>query len=305
MFDLGILTLPTIEIILVGALSGLVGTLAVLGRRVFFTESLSHGTFPGAVLGVVIGNLFGMNVTWTLFAGGLIICVPLSWIMHRIARTEGMSPEAAAGIVLTLGFASGYFLLRWFQPLPVRVETFLAGSLLNVNRVDIIGAGVMLALTLLALALWGPQLIFYYFDRIGFRAAGLPGAIAETITLTLICATVVVVIPAIGTILSIALLVAPGAGLIKLVRSTKALLILAPIAGVGIGLLGLWLAVKISLSAGGTIAVIAGLFYVACSLVRSVPCMPWNSQTKAKTTLKSSGTLANAEATPTASIPSA
>jgi len=52
---MGVLTLPFLEAIAVGCLSGLVGTLMVLGNRVFFAESLSHGTFPGAVLGVVVG----------------------------------------------------------------------------------------------------------------------------------------------------------------------------------------------------------------------------------------------------------
>ena len=51
--DPEILRMPLLEAIAVGCLSGLVGTLMVMGKRVFFAESLSHGIFPGAVLGVV------------------------------------------------------------------------------------------------------------------------------------------------------------------------------------------------------------------------------------------------------------
>ena len=50
---IGILTLPIAEVVAVGVLLGIVGALAIVGKRVFFSESLSHGTFPGAVLGVV------------------------------------------------------------------------------------------------------------------------------------------------------------------------------------------------------------------------------------------------------------
>ena len=52
----GILTLPIAEVVAVGVLLGIVGALAIVGKRVFFSESLSHGTFPGAVLGVEIGR---------------------------------------------------------------------------------------------------------------------------------------------------------------------------------------------------------------------------------------------------------
>ena len=44
-----ILALPIAEVIVVGSLLGVVGALAILGKRVFFAESLSHGTFPGAL----------------------------------------------------------------------------------------------------------------------------------------------------------------------------------------------------------------------------------------------------------------
>ena len=53
-----IVRLPLFEIIVVGALCGLSGVFGVLRRRVFFAESITHSTFPGAVLGVVIAGMF-------------------------------------------------------------------------------------------------------------------------------------------------------------------------------------------------------------------------------------------------------
>ena len=44
-----IIALPIVEAIAVGALCGLVGSLALLNQRVFFTESITHAAFPGAV----------------------------------------------------------------------------------------------------------------------------------------------------------------------------------------------------------------------------------------------------------------
>ena len=55
---LAILILPLCELGLLGILSGIVGTMTVLRGRVFFAESITHGAFPGAVIGVVGASVF-------------------------------------------------------------------------------------------------------------------------------------------------------------------------------------------------------------------------------------------------------
>ena len=183
-----ILRLPLLEAILVGALGGLVGCLAVLHQRIFFTESVTHATFPGAVLGVVcavplvtgLGTVERHTVlSLCLFAGAAIMCIPMAWLMHQLARIPGQSSQAAAGIVLTLGFALGYFLVKWFQPLPLRIESFLTGSVLNVQAADVIAAAVILLIAIAITAAEGRKLVFYAFDQSGFQAVGLSGARAD------------------------------------------------------------------------------------------------------------------------------
>ena len=171
---IGILTLPIAEVVAVGVLLGIVGALAIVGKRVFFSESLSHGTFPGAVLGVVIGQFMGASsssLSLWLFVGAALFCIPLAWLMRYLASLEGISPTAAAGIVLTVGYALGVFLLRWFQPLPLKVEGFLTGSLLAVSHTDVLSAAAILVLAVIALVTCGRRLAFYYFDPIAFRVA--------------------------------------------------------------------------------------------------------------------------------------
>lgn len=276
-----ILRLPLLEAILVGALGGLVGCLAVLHQRIFFTESVTHATFPGAVLGVVCAVPLAaglstmqrhMVLSLCLFAGAALMCIPMAWLMHRLARIPGQSSQAAAGIVLTLGFALGYFLLKWFQPLPLRIESFLTGSIVSVRPADVVAAAVVLLVAVVVVLAVGNKLVFYAFDGSGFRAAGLSGARAEGIILILIVATIVVLIPAVGTILPVALVAAPAAGLTPLVKSWRTLFVVAPLAGVGIALLGVVVSVLFELSAGGMIAVMAGLFYLVMMLVQRLVC---------------------------------
>ena len=64
-----ILLLPIVEVLLMGLLAGLVGALALVHRRIFFTESLTHATFPGAIVGVVTNGLFAARPADVLLLG--------------------------------------------------------------------------------------------------------------------------------------------------------------------------------------------------------------------------------------------
>ncbi|MDO4910074.1 MAG: metal ABC transporter permease [Corynebacterium sp.] len=254
-----VLSRPIIEIILIGILAGWVGAIALLTKHIFFAESITHSTFPGAVLGVVIG---GANPL-AIYGGAAIISIPFSWLMHRLARVRSLSTQAAAAIVLTFGFALGYFLNKWFAPLPVKVESFLSGSLLTVSWDDIILAGVLLVLVIAILLQFRGRLMAFAFEP--YSAPQM-----RPLVLGLIMVTVVSMIPAVGTILSLALLVAPAAIARLLVNNYRQIFILAPIFGVAIGLIGLGIGVLWDLSTGGSITVFAGCAYGAVKLAHSI-----------------------------------
>ena len=84
-----------------------------------------------------------------------------------------MSSQCAAGVVLAVGFSLGYLLSTWFAPLPLKVDSFLAGSLLNVGATDVALAAAVLAAALAVVAVGGRLLVFHCFDAVGYRAAGL------------------------------------------------------------------------------------------------------------------------------------
>ena len=286
---LDILLLPIIEVVLMGLLAGLVGAVALVHRRIFFTESLTHATFPGAIVGVVAAAWFsrvilGQRADFTLLStlvlvGAALMCLPMIWFMRRLSRIPGVSSQSAAGVVLTFGFALGYFLNKWFSPLPLKVDSFLAGSVLNVGRVDVVAVGVVLVLTVLALLVAGRFLTFYSFDPLGYRASGLRPAWAEATVMLMITLTIVMLVPAVGTILPIALIAAPAAALAPWTRTMRQLLLTAPVLGAVTSLAGLWVAVRLNLSAGGVIAVASGAVYLVSAVVH------WGAMSRVRTRL--------------------
>lgn len=255
------------EVVLLGAAAGLVGALALMHRRIFFAEAVSHATFPGAVLGVVAAAAIAPGYTSPLlFAGALTGCLLLAAAMAALVRVPGITSQSAAGIVLSAGFGLGYFAATWFRPLPVKVESFLTGSVLTVNAVDVAFAAVVLGAAVATCAWAGPRLVALGFSGDLFEASIGARRTYDAAVLGLISACIVVAIPAVGTIVSIALLAAPPAILRPWVCSPCALLAGSPVVGVVLGGLGLFSAHAWGLSASGMIAVWSGLAY-ACSAV--------------------------------------
>ncbi|WP_342318308.1 metal ABC transporter permease [Corynebacterium mayonis] len=250
------------EVVLVGAATGIIGAYALIHRRIFFAEAVSHATFPGAVIGVVIGAAVAPHyITEFLFVGALVGCAALAAAMAGLSRLPGMTSQSSAGIVLSAGFGLGYFAATWFKPLPVRVESFLTGSVLTANTSDVTAAGIVFALAVVAQLWAGPQLVALGFSESLFVAQGRSRMLYDVCVLALICLGIVVAIPAVGTIVSIALLAAPPAILRPWVRSPVVLIWAAPVVGIAIGVVGLLSSQAWGLSSGGMIAVWAGVVY--------------------------------------------
>ena len=268
-----IIALPIVEAIAVGALCGFVGSLALLNQRIFFTESITHAAFPGAVIGVVVTSVYTIDqnvLSIGLFIGAALACIVLSFMMHVLSKLKGISSQASAGITLTVGFASGYFLNKWFSPLPLRIEGFLTGSLLNCTPADVIFAIIAFAL---ALGLWSfnsANLIHCSFDSTNYKALGGRSGLMQGIVLALIIITVSVIIPAVGTVVSVSLIAAPAAALKSRMRSINKFVFACVLSSIFIALLGLALAVILRLSAGGTISICAGCFFLVVKLTESI-----------------------------------
>ncbi len=265
-----------LEIILLGALSGIVGVLACLRKRVFYTQALTHATFPGAIVGVVLASkvLFNLDtfnsaskshiLSLSLFIGAAAMCLPMIYFMNAISKVKGQGSHTAAGILLTVGFGLGFLLLKLFQPLPVKVGSFISGNILTSNSLDIKITFISLIFTLILITVYGRRILFACFDETGFKVAGFNLEITDFIILSLITLTVVVAMPAAGSILSIALIVGPAAGAIYVTNSFWTALILAPLLDILAGCLGLWVSIQVGLSSGGMITIFCAVIYLSC-----------------------------------------
>ncbi|HET8958043.1 MAG TPA: metal ABC transporter permease [Microcella sp.] len=265
--ELGFFERALIEAVLAGGVAGLVGTFVVLRRRAFFTTALTHATFPGAVVAAVLGI--------SVVLGAAVFSVLLVALMTLISRVREQGAQVAAGVVLTFGFALGALLQSANPSLPISVESYLVGSILTVGWSDITLTAVMFAVAALVIATRGRHLVFSTVDELGYRAAGYRPWVAEATVVALIAGTVVVIMPAIGAILAIALIVGPAVAARQLVSSTNAVLLLAPAIGAASAVIGVIASREWSIAPGGAITVVVAIVVgLAVAIGRMLPSRP-------------------------------
>lgn len=247
----------------VGALCGLVGVLVLLRRRAFFTMALTHATFPGGVAAAILG----VNVVLGAGVMGLALVGLMAWL--STIRRQGR--QVAAGVILSFGYALGMVLMSLAPGLTTKVDAFLTGSILSIPPENLLLLEILLGLVVAAYLAFGKELLFSSFDRRGFQAAGYAEGATDLAVLAIIAGTVVAAMPAIGSILAIAMIAAPAAAARLLTRRIGRMLALSVAFGVGAALLGLWASRALDLAAGGAMALAATAIYLLALAASRLP----------------------------------
>jgi ABC-type Mn2+/Zn2+ transport system permease subunit len=238
-----------IEAVLVGALAGLVGVHVVLRRLAFFTQAMTHATFPG----VVLAALLGVNLLLGTGIFGVLAVLAVAWLWAR----QGAEETSVIGVVLAAGFALGVALLSAQAGFTRDLSSYLVGSVLTVDRADILTTAGVLIAVLLILGALGKELILGAFDRGALVALGYPAGLLDVVLLLLIEGTVVAAVPAVGTILSVALIVAPAATARLWTDRLGPMTVVAVGLGVFAGAAGLTISQLRNVAAGAAIVLVA------------------------------------------------
>ncbi len=252
-----------LEAILVGVIAGVVGVHVVLRRLPFFVVAVSHATFPG----VVIASVAGVS----LFAGGAASGLVVVAAILVLGASRVLDNSAVTGVVLAGSFALGVLVLS-AQPGSSRdLSAFLVGSVLTVSRGDVATTVAVGSVLLVVLALLHKELVLGAFDREGSRALGYRSWLLDAVVLVAVTFTMVTAIPAVGTLLAVALLTVPALTARLWCDRLGPTMVVAALVGALSGLFGLCAAAVWSIAAGGAIALAAGLCFVVSAVATSLP----------------------------------
>ena len=238
-----------VESVLVGALAGVVGVHVLLRRLPFFVVAMSHATFPGVVLASVAGI--------SLFVGGSAFGLLVVLAVVALGSRRVLDNASIIGVVLAASFAVGVVVLSARSGATANLSEFLVGSVLTVTAADILTTVVAGAVVLGALGALHKEFVLGAFDPEGAAALGYRTAVLDACLLALVTVTMVTSVPAVGTLLAVALLTVPALAARIWAERVGHAMALAAGFGAASGAVGLCASAVWSVASGAAIALTA------------------------------------------------
>lgn len=188
--------------LMVAGLSAILSCFVVLKGWSLMGDAVSHAILPG----VVIAWLIGIPLVIGAFVAGLTCAIASG----AIRATSRVKEDAAMGVVFSGMFAVGLILLTQVQS-SVHLSHVLFGSILGIEVEDFWTTLGIATAALLILAIRGRDLVLFCFDPGQARIVGLHVGRLRLLLLTVLAASIVAGVQAVGVILVVALLITPGA----------------------------------------------------------------------------------------------
>jgi manganese/iron transport system permease protein len=242
-----------IEVVLMGAVTGAIGTYVVLRGLSFIGDALSHAIFPG----IVIAFLLGASIFW----GALLFGVATSGSIAVVATNRRVKEDSAIGVLFAGSFALGIVLISSSRNFTRDLASFLFGNVLGVTNHDIVLSAIAGAVVIVLIVLLYKELLIISFDRAAAQAMGLPVFWLDLLLLIMISLTIVVSLRAVGNILVVAMLITPAAAARLLTDRLPVMIVMSATIGAVSGVVGLWISYYNDVAAGGTIVLVATAFF--------------------------------------------
>ncbi|XUY26381.1 metal ABC transporter permease [Agrobacterium sp. rho-8.1] len=216
-------------------------------------DAVSHAVLPGVVIAYIVGIPFSIGA----FVAGMICALGTGFLKENSRIKE----DTVLGIVFSGMFGLGLVLYVKVQS-DVHLDHILFGDMLGIAVSDIVETGLIALAATLFLVLLRKDLLVHAFDAQHAKAIGLPVRLLHYGLLAVLSLTVVGALQAIGIILSVAMLVAPGAIAFLLTRRFSSMMIAAIAVSVTSSIIGIWASFLIDSAPAPTIVLIMSGFFI-------------------------------------------
>jgi len=220
-------------------------------------DAISHAVLPG----VVIGYLLGLPLAVGAFTAGMICALATGYLKEN----SRIKQDTIMGIVFSGMFGLGIVLYTKIET-DVHLDHILFGDMLGVLPFDLRQSGVIAAFVVGAIALKWRDLLLHAFDPQQARAIGLPVRALHYGLLAMLSLTIVGALKATGIILTIALLIAPGAIAFLLTKRFGRMLLTSVLVAVSASFLGVYLSFFIDSAPAPTIVLVMTTVFIAAFL---------------------------------------
>ena len=259
-------TLRTITLgtAVLGAVTGMLGSFAVLRKQSLLGDAISHAALPGIAIAFLLTGAKDSN---TLLLGALISgLIGTFWIRNIITKTH-LKSDTALGLILSLFFGFGMLLLTFIQKQPnanqAGLDKYLFGQAATLVESDVWLMAIVTGVCLLVLLLFWKEFKILLFDADYTKTLGFNTKTIDVLITSFIVLAIVLGLQTVGVVLMSAMLLAPAAAARQWTNSLGIMVFLAAIFGAFSGVFGTAIsASQNNLSTGPVIVLVAGVFVI-------------------------------------------
>ncbi len=251
------------------------GVFLVLRRMAMMSDAISHTVLLGIVIGYFIFRDLDSPLLILSAAAMGIMTVSLVELLNR---TKLVKQDAAIGLVFPALFSIAVILIsRFARGVHLDVDAVLLGELAFApfDRMMILGfdvprslavMGGILIINIVFIALFYKELKLSTFDAGLAAALGFSPALIHYGLMALVSVTAVGAFDAVGSILVVALMIAPPAAAYLLTDRLSRMLAVSAVLALLSAVSGYWLATLLDANIAGAMATMSGVIFLAAFL---------------------------------------
>ncbi len=244
--------------ILVGIVSGVMGTFVVVRGMAFFGDALAHAILPGVAIMYQRTN----GETDNLFWGGLVAGVLSALGIGLLTRHHKVREDTAIGVVFAAMFALGIAMISRMSNYAGDLTHILFGQILGVSQSDLTQIAVFSTVVLGIVALFFKEFMIISFDPTLAKTLRLPTELFRLLLLVLIAVTIVVSLQTVGIALMVALLVTPAATANLITHRLLPMMLVSALVGAASSIIGFYLSFHQDIATGPAIVLTATAIFV-------------------------------------------
>lgn len=233
------------------------GVFLMLRRMSLMGDAMAHGILPGAALGYLYAGLSLGAMTVGGIAAGVLVAV----LAGLVARSTVLKEDTSMAAFYLLSLALGVLIVST-RGSNVDLLHVLFGTVLALNNDALVLLGAITSLTLAGLAILYRPLVLECLDPAFLRSVSRWSPVAHYGFLGLLVVNLVAGFHALGTLMSVGLLVLPAASARFWVREIAPMLLLSSVIAMAGCTVGLLVSYHADLPTGPTIVLCLGVLYL-------------------------------------------
>jgi zinc transport system permease protein len=262
--QMGFMQMAMLGLVLLAPMAAVMGVQVVNFRMSFFADAISHSTFTG----IAIGLLIGLSPNWTTPIFALLLGVGII----AVQRKTNLPTDAVIGVFLAGVVAFGIVMVSREPNLARNIKQFLYGDILSISDTDILILMILAIFMVLFQIFAYNRLLYIGINPTLSSVHGVPVALYQYLFSAFLAVLVVFSVRAAGVILAPGLFIVPAAAARNFAKSAGGMMWWALVIGISSAIAGLLISAQdwAGSATGATVVLVMFAWFILSTIVGSL-----------------------------------